>query len=639
LSFAGASAKLLRMEDPMEEEAQEPKALFNDEGWNKLISSDGLTLITGTRSFEDEATLRTALEKIVETIVADAKQNGKVPWTVDDLEVNTKELRCDLCVIDRSGVIMPLTELRMRELAELAETMPIVLVCQRPPSLPAQRKPYSIVEVRFVAKPTPAVVLAQVKNREGANAPEMLLDLVTGDLTELSQLGDPDCCADLEDEDEEASIKSLADKLATLNQRLIPGQEAQALELAKVWLADPKRGDVDLAVTLAKMGVSECTAKEAERNRTKLLWKLGAEFDAEYFSHIRPEYVTRCDSGVPITLAERREMTANSWEVAYLTRYLDDEALLAAARYAGDNSRWCLSRVTRWAVPTTYDEAVLELYLPRLLSRLDELRKHNALMREELIRLASSVKTEPELMRVLSIADTVAQPGAEESAADHGCQLDLQIVPGAYSSGDTNPEDDIELPGGSGGGVVAMRKKHRAEGCKVQLRIAESTRYPGKPSIRVVGASGTRSPSHEFREALISAGFQIGDRAELRLAESAFDAAASGDAVAVMAPGRATDEASQEHSPGCISPENHDGPCPKGGFTVPCEPAQLPLRGIDSPAAGSHEPPQCTHCDKPATCIGVYEDPSGAPEPACDDCCGHGNEDGYCNPINKEEGT
>ena len=40
--------------------------------------------------------------------------------------------------------------------------------------------------------------------------------------------------------------------------------------------------------------------------------------------------------------------------------------------------------------------------------------------------------------------------------------------------------------------------------------------------------------------------------------------------------------------------------------------------------------PKCDICGKPATCIGNYDGSSGF---ACDDCCGHGNEDGYCKPI------
>lgn len=43
----------------------------------------------------------------------------------------------------------------------------------------------------------------------------------------------------------------------------------------------------------------------------------------------------------------------------------------------------------------------------------------------------------------------------------------------------------------------------------------------------------------------------------------------------------------------------------------------------------------CAHClERPATCIGSYE---GAADftPACDECCGHGCEDGQCEPIRK----
>ncbi len=44
-------------------------------------------------------------------------------------------------------------------------------------------------------------------------------------------------------------------------------------------------------------------------------------------------------------------------------------------------------------------------------------------------------------------------------------------------------------------------------------------------------------------------------------------------------------------------------------------------------------PGPCAHCGEPATCFGVYEDPSGPVERACDACCGHGNEDGWCESI------
>lgn len=43
--------------------------------------------------------------------------------------------------------------------------------------------------------------------------------------------------------------------------------------------------------------------------------------------------------------------------------------------------------------------------------------------------------------------------------------------------------------------------------------------------------------------------------------------------------------------------------------------------------------PLCQDCGKkPATCFGAYE--GQKPETfACDECCGHGNEDGHCHPI------
>ena len=43
----------------------------------------------------------------------------------------------------------------------------------------------------------------------------------------------------------------------------------------------------------------------------------------------------------------------------------------------------------------------------------------------------------------------------------------------------------------------------------------------------------------------------------------------------------------------------------------------------------------CAYCDKPATCVGRYdvEEPE---TPCCDECCGHGNEDGHCRPIGDE---
>lgn len=40
--------------------------------------------------------------------------------------------------------------------------------------------------------------------------------------------------------------------------------------------------------------------------------------------------------------------------------------------------------------------------------------------------------------------------------------------------------------------------------------------------------------------------------------------------------------------------------------------------------------PMCDTCGKPATCGGSYEHERAY---ACDDCCGHGGEDGHCEPV------
>lgn len=41
---------------------------------------------------------------------------------------------------------------------------------------------------------------------------------------------------------------------------------------------------------------------------------------------------------------------------------------------------------------------------------------------------------------------------------------------------------------------------------------------------------------------------------------------------------------------------------------------------------------KCAHCGKTATCMGAYESEDNLGF-ACDECCGHGNEDGWCVPL------
>lgn len=43
---------------------------------------------------------------------------------------------------------------------------------------------------------------------------------------------------------------------------------------------------------------------------------------------------------------------------------------------------------------------------------------------------------------------------------------------------------------------------------------------------------------------------------------------------------------------------------------------------------------KCCYCGNEAACVGAYEG-DRIPEPSCDECCGHGNEDGVCWPINE----
>lgn len=46
--------------------------------------------------------------------------------------------------------------------------------------------------------------------------------------------------------------------------------------------------------------------------------------------------------------------------------------------------------------------------------------------------------------------------------------------------------------------------------------------------------------------------------------------------------------------------------------------------------------PACAHCgDRPASCVGAYDQEAEAP--ACDQCCGHGCEDGRCRPLQSSD--
>ncbi len=66
-----------------------------------------------------------------------------------------------------------------------------------------------------------------------------------------------------------------------------------------------------------------------------------------------------------------------------------------------------------------------------------------------------------------------------------------------------------------------------------------------------------------------------------------------------------------------------------------CEPA--PSATTEPLAEATHLRslvPTCDHCERrPAACFGCYEGGEPGPASACDTCCGHGNEDGWCVPI------
>lgn len=78
----------------------------------------------------------------------------------------------------------------------------------------------------------------------------------------------------------------------------------------------------------------------------------------------------------------------------------------------------------------------------------------------------------------------------------------------------------------------------------------------------------------------------------------------------------------------------------------PADPAKLGLlRSIYRigerlrPCQGCSMCQPCAVCGKPSACVGLY-DPihvSQRPEPACDDCCGHGCEDGHCDKRDEGE--
>lgn len=67
-----------------------------------------------------------------------------------------------------------------------------------------------------------------------------------------------------------------------------------------------------------------------------------------------------------------------------------------------------------------------------------------------------------------------------------------------------------------------------------------------------------------------------------------------------------------------------------GGFLTRDE---MPLLGSRLAVLMADDVTLCLHCgERVATCSGRYEAMTEE-APACDECCGHGNEDGRCRPL------
>lgn len=74
----------------------------------------------------------------------------------------------------------------------------------------------------------------------------------------------------------------------------------------------------------------------------------------------------------------------------------------------------------------------------------------------------------------------------------------------------------------------------------------------------------------------------------------------------------------------------------------PPEALQEPSDDLDETAEriaeARNKPQTCAVCGTPATCFGEYETCDGTSAGyACDTCCGHGNEDGWCEALPEGE--
>jgi hypothetical protein len=92
--------------------------------------------------------------------------------------------------------------------------------------------------------------------------------------------------------------------------------------------------------------------------------------EKEFLSNIRPEYIELKESGKTLTYGEYHRMRMNSYERRYLAECLDDEAIVYVIKYCMQQEG--VEMCGQFETPNGYKGAVLTLYLPELLKRLED---------------------------------------------------------------------------------------------------------------------------------------------------------------------------------------------------------------------------------------------------------------------------
>ena len=92
-----------------------------------------------------------------------------------------------------------------------------------------------------------------------------------------------------------------------------------------------------------------------------------------YLEHVRPEFQEIAVQNRTIELHEYEEMRMNSYERAFLLPYFSDEVLLQMIEYARRNSS-----TRSYPVPVTYNDAIIDAYMPELMKRFRVLKEQHA---------------------------------------------------------------------------------------------------------------------------------------------------------------------------------------------------------------------------------------------------------------------